>query len=184
VDLSIKEAAARLGQSERHVRYLVDKKRIPARKVGGQWRIDVAKLPRSAGQQRAAEHKQKQLQAAVEDALDLPPAARRRYSFRDLRATRVALPILHECSAALGRDHPATLALHSALEHLARGCHRFRSSDKAESYSCARDEISRCACELVIAQTEAADRLVELVEQELLSAVAGLLRRTERRGRP
>jgi hypothetical protein len=56
-----------------------------ATKVGGEWHIDVAALPTTAGQVEAALHRDQQLRATVEDALDLGDRpGRRRDSVRDL----------------------------------------------------------------------------------------------------
>jgi hypothetical protein len=66
---------------------------------------------------------------------------------------------------------------------LAQGCHRFEHTAKAESYRGARDAASLAVCELVLSGEEAAEPLVHGIEQDLMAAFAGLLRRLERRSR-
>ncbi len=105
----------------------------------------------------------------------------RRYSVRDLKAFQVALPIYWEASQALGEDHVATRALRRVLEQLARGCHRFERTQKVEAYGQARDDASLAACELLLTGSPVAESLMERVEQELMPAFAGLMRRADRR---
>ena len=66
---------------------------------------------------------------------------------------------------------------------LAQGCHRFLHSEKAESYRAARDACSLGVCELILGGRDEAAPLVRDIEQDLMAAFAGLLRRLERRRR-
>lgn len=202
--LTLQQAADALGKTARQVRYLVKQGRLPARKVGGQWLVDSADLPRSPGQDKATERKQRMLVQAIDEALDIPASARRRYSVRDLRAYKIAAPLYHQITAALGAEHPVCQALHQTLEELARGCHRYDRTTKADAYRTARDHASQAACQLALlidratgqkADTEAdlapdqnvqnvdngpALAWLDTVEQELMAALAGLIRRLER----
>ena len=190
--LTIQQAADTLGKTARQVRYLIQQGKLDASKLGGQWLIDSGQLPRSSKQQRAAERKQRMLADAVEDALELPPAsARRRYSVRDLRAFKIAAPLFADVAAALGEDHVVARELRLSLDALASGCHRYDSPDKASAYRTARDHASRAACELALmaqnqgpSETEddksPAERWLDCIEQELMAAMAGLLRRLQR----
>lgn len=182
MQLTIEEAAARLGRSARQVRYLIQTKKLPARRLGRVWIIESEDLPLSAGQTKALERRDRQLRAAVESALDLPAGGERppRYSVRDLKAFQLALPIHGAAAERLGTDHAATAALRGVLAHLARGCHRFERADKASSYREARDAASLAVCELLLVGA-GVDELVAAIEQELMSALAGLLRRLDRR---
>lgn len=183
MQLTIAEAAARLGKSQRQVRYLIQANRLPAHKFGGAWVIESESLPLSEGQAEALQRRERQLRSAVERALDLPAEADRaaRYSVRDLKAFQLALPIHRAAVESLGTEHAATASLRRVLEHLARGCHRFERTDKASSYQEARDAASLAVCELVLLGRSDTDELVTAIEQELMSALAGLLRRVDRR---
>ncbi len=183
--LSLEQAAARLGKSERQVRYLIMNNRLPAEKVAGRWLIDSDALPLSAGQQHAVERKERQLRAAVEEGLALPEASERapRYSVRDLKAFQLALPAHGKAVTLLGADHPATAALRRVLGALTRGCHRFDYGEKAEAYRLARDAASEAIVELVLCGRAEADALVCTLEQEVMAALAGLLRRLDQRRR-
>jgi hypothetical protein len=183
MQLTIKEAAARLGKSPRQVRYLILTQRLPARKLGGTWVLDSEDLPLSTGQEQALNRRERQLRSAVERALELPTGEERaaRYSVRDLKAFQIALPIHRSAVERLGSQHAAAASLQRVLEQLACGCHRFDRSDKATAYRAARDAASLAVCELVLLGRTETDDLVTSIEQELMSALAGLLRRVERR---
>lgn len=183
--LTLEQAATRLGKSTRQVLYMIRKGRLPAEKIGGRWWIESKSLPRSEAQQHSDERKQRQLRAAVEEALEIEPEAARprRYSVRDLKAFQIALPLHQQALAEFGADHPATQGLKRVLEQLTRGCHRFERSDKAEAYRAARDQASLAVCELVLAQSEVADQLIHALEQDLMAALAGLMRRVDTRKR-
>ena len=184
--LTLEQAAARLGKSERQIRYLVQNGRLAAEKVGGRWLIESDDLALSDGQRQAVERKERQLRAAVEEGLALPEASERspRYSVRDLKAFQLALPLQRQAAACLGAEHPATLALRRVLEELARGCHRFEHAEKADAYRQARDAASGAVVELLLCTRPETDALAVQIEQELMAALAGLLRRVDHRRRP
>ena len=69
------------------------------------------------------------------------------------------------------------------FEQLTRGCHRYERSDKAEAYRAARDQASLAVCELVLTESAAAAQLIHALEQDLMAALAGLMRRVDRRRR-
>ena len=181
MNLTIPQVAAMLGKSERQVRYLISKGELPARKDGGTWVIDDAALPRSDGQTAAQDRRQRQMRDAVEDVLGVSAPERRRFSICDLRAFQVGLPLLRRCEAELGGEHAATRALRAALRQLSLGCHHFERRDKAGAYRAAREAASEAAFELALSEAPAAPALLDLVEQDLLAAIAGLLRRMDRR---
>jgi hypothetical protein len=183
MELTLEEAAVKLGKSPRQVRYLIKSERVPARKVAGRWFVNLAELPQSDGQAQAESRKTRQLRAAVEEALELPsePPTTRRYSVRDLKAFQIALPLFRTAETALGAEHAATRELRSVLDELARGCHRYDRGEKAAAYRAARDAASLAVCQCLLAATPEADTLVQAIEQELMAALAGLLRRLERR---
>ncbi len=61
MQLTIEQAAARLGKSRRQIRYLIKAERLPARKFAGRWVIDseagraLPRVPRrSAGSNRGS----------------------------------------------------------------------------------------------------------------------------------
>ena len=237
VELSPEEAATKLGKSVRQIRYMMQEGRLPARKVGGRWRVKIpaaptgpavetAKAQGAAGpaaappgpavetakgqgaagpaaiatpaqgasdsaaapapgrgksdgpRQQAAARKQARLRAAVEDALELDRAPRR-YSLRDLKAFQLGLPLYQQALAVLGAEHGACRALRQMLEQLSCGCHRFDSADKATAYRAARDAASQAVCELLLLPAPGGAGLVDGIEQELMAALAGLLRRLD-----
>ncbi len=82
----------------------------------------------------------------------------------------------------MAADHPASVALKHVLESLTEGCHRFDRQEKAAAYRAARDQASRAVCELLLDASQGADELTHALEQELMAALAGLMRRMD--GRP
>ena len=183
MNLTIEEAATRLGKSARQVRYLIKNERLKARKRAGRWFIDSADLTLSTDQRQAVERKERQLRAAVEDGLGLNTESRSRprYSVRDLKAFQIGMPVLQDAAATLGKEHPATKALKHLINHLSRGCHRFQAADKSACYQEARDSASLAVSELLLEGGEVAEQMVTTIEQELMAALAGLLRRLERK---
>jgi excisionase family DNA binding protein len=184
VQLTLQQAATKLGKTSRQIRYMIQTGKLQATKSGASWRINSDALPLSERQVEAAMVKEQRTRAALEDALEPKGARRRRYSFRDLRAAKVAVPLLQAATEALGADHSAVQSMKHALKQLARGCHRYRREDKVAAYRAARDEASNSACELVIDGGAAALEFVDHIEQELMPAIAGLVRRCERQREP
>jgi hypothetical protein len=186
MQLTLEEAATRLGKSRRQVLYMIRQDRLPARKIAGHWFIDSDDLPLNEDRHRRSERKQRQFKAAVEEALEVTNEdMKARYSVRDLKALQITLPLYRKTCADLDESHPAALALRRVLEHLCRGCHRFERTEKAESYRAARDAASLAICELLLADSTSADTLIQALEQDLMAALAGLMRRmdTQRRRR-
>ncbi len=181
--LTIPQAAAQLGKTVRQVRYMIQQGSLKARKVQGRWLIDSEDLKRSEPQQAAKERKQRQLRGLVDDALEVPEELPRRYSVLDLKAFQIGLPLYRRASQDVGEKHAATAELRRMLALLTQGCHRYAQSDKASAYREARDAASLAACELVLADSEAASDLLHDIEQDLMASLAGLIRRAERRRR-
>ena len=182
--ISLEEAATRLGKTRRQIRYLIQQGKLPAEKVGGRWFVELSDADAAPQRQPVKERQQRRFQAAFEDALELDAARRPRFSLTDLKAFQIGSPLYQQASTTLGADHPATTALQRMLEHLALGCHRFNKQEKAASYREARDEASRAACALALCGHTDATPLLQSIEQDLMAAMAGLLRRLERRLRP
>jgi excisionase family DNA binding protein len=178
--LSLNEAAAALGKTRRQLVYLIEQGRLPAEKVGGRWYLDSAALEQDPATAQRAQIKQANLRDAIEDAL-LPTQRQRRYSLRDLKAFQIARPLYRKLCEHPGADHPATRHLHQCLEHLAQGCHRYTRAEKARAYQAARDAASLAALELILVEEPGPDTFPDTLEQDLMPAIAGLLRRVERR---
>ena len=184
MDLSLKQAAALCGKSERQIRYLIQQGRITAQKKNGRWVIPKENLPSSPGQAKATEARQERLQQVVEDALGLKEGAgprKRRYSVTDLRAFSGGLALHRDLSAALGTEHELLDTLRLVLVLLAQGCHSYHARDKTVAFATARER----ACELLtglllLDDAAPARKLADRVEQELIASLAGLIRRSER----
>jgi len=180
--LTLDQAAVKLGKTARQVRYLIQQGGLPADKLGGRWLIDSEALPLDETARRRRARRTDRLRDAVEEVLG-DGRERTRYSLRDLKAFQIALPIFHALQCRLGDDHAATRHLRSALDHLAQGCHRFGREEKSAAYRGARDAVSLAICELLLGDEPVLEASVDTLEQEFMPAVAGLLRRAERRER-
>lgn len=184
MQLTLKQAADRLGKSLRQVRYMVQQGKLAAVKVEGRWLIPADALPLSDGREAARARATATLDAQVEKAVEAHPEAapQRRFSVRDLKAFQLAQPLYARTREALGPEHAATLALLDTLEHLTRGCHRYAWPEKGSAYGAARDTASRAVC-LLLLEDEAAAAIATEAEQELMPALGGLIRRVERKVR-
>jgi len=185
VDISLREAAVVLGQSERQVRYAIKQGRIKATLRAGRWVVDRDSLQRGTEQR---EHRQRQLdglRASVEATLGLTEdaATHRRWSVRDLKAFQTAVPLLRGVSGlptSAGSD-AAAAALKRTVQALTRGTHEFYRERKQTAYAEARVACCDAVSELLVAGGQAAEALADRIEAELLPAIGGLLRRSERR---
>jgi excisionase family DNA binding protein len=184
MQLTLEQAAERLGKSVRQVRYLIQSGVLPATKTGGRWLIAASDLPLSEAQRAAVGRRERALREAVEQGLGLEePAPATRYSVRDLKAFQIALPLYRQGSDLLGSDHAAVAALREQHQGAAQGCHRFDHADKATAYRAGRDAASLAVCELVLTGRDEAEPLIKAIEQDLMAAFSGLLRRLDRRTR-
>lgn len=178
--LSLSQAAERLGKTRRQIRYLIQEGRLDARKDGGRWVVDSEALPESDARQAARARQEAGLRDAVDRALE--PRTAGRYSVRDVKAVVAGVPLYRQCLALLGEGADAATELRACLDHLAIGYHRWGPTDKREAYRAARDAAARAGMALLLTEQPAAAQLLDAIEQELMPAITGLVRRTERHG--
>ena len=178
--LSLSQAAERLGKTRRQIRYLIQQGRLDARKDGGRWVVDSEHLPATDERQAAKARQEAGLRDAVDRALG--PRTQGRYSLRDLKAVGAGVPLYRGTLALLGDASDAARELRACLDQLAIGYHRWGPTDKRDAYRAARDAAARAGMALLLAEPPAATGLLDGIEQELMPAIAGLLRRIERRG--
>ena len=184
MQISLVEAARMLGRSERQVRYLIKNGQIRAHKVAGRWLIDNDDLPLTDGQKEAHVRKAAEVSEVVHEALASHTKApgQKHFSVRTMKTFDHAVEACRQASALLGDEHPATRALESALVKIAQGCHRFHQREKVDGFRIAREHVSEAVARLFLLRTDEADALGTKVEGELLPGLAGLLRRSEKRG--
>jgi excisionase family DNA binding protein len=180
--LSLNQAADQLGKTRRQIRYMIEQGQLPARKDGGRWVVEAEDLPLPAPQRAARDRREDSLRDAADRALG--PRAGARWGLRDLKALQIGIPLYHRCMALTGDAAAPSESLRTALELLAIGCYRFAAGDKRDAYQSARDAVARAALALAVQGGEPAEALLAEIERELLPAIAGALRRTERRREP
>ena len=179
--LSLSQAAEQLGKTRRQIRYMIQEGRLEASKEGGRWSVDSGALPLDGPRQAAQARRLERLRDAADHALGPRPATR--WGLRDLKAIEVGVPLYRRCRDLLGEDAPPARELRTALDLLAVGAHRYSAADKRDAYRAARDATARAAMALLLAPDQGADAFFDEIERELLPAIVGALRRTERRGR-
>lgn len=178
MSLSIKEAAEILGKTRRQVAYMIEQGELPAKKSGGRWVIERADLNVDEQRQQRESRKQAQFKAVIEEAV-IP--GKQRYTLRDLKAVQLAMPIYRQLVERGAGGEKAALHIRECLEQLAVGCHRYDRQEKILAYRAARDAASLAAIELLLGQSaDASEPLLDAIEQELMPAMVGLLRRSER----
>lgn len=182
--LTLEEVAYRLGKSIRQVRYMISQHTLPATKAGKRWLVEEADLPLTEKQRSVQAKRTARLSKKVGKALTVQEShTSRSYSVQNLRAFQIAQPIYRQALAHFGGEHPAVNYLSAALEQLTIGCHRFAKSDKSAAYRQARDLSACAACSLLLSEDSVAVEISESLEQELMPAYSGLLRRSEGRFR-
>jgi len=194
MQLSLADAANALGQSQRQLRYLIQKGGLNARKQGGRWLIDSADLPLSEGQRQALAVRAAQARQALDKGLaPLEKGAKggkdedkRHYSVTDFRAYQAGMALLRELRAAEPRPSEAEHCLFLALSGLCRGCHAFQPADKVARFVAARDAAADAVVHLLLAARDEQDPChawAERLEQEFLPKVSALLASQEKRSR-
>lgn len=178
--LTLDQTAVKLGKSVRQVRYLIQQGRLPAQKLGGRWFVESDDVPTDETGRQRRFRREARLRDVAEEAVTRG-TERTRYSILDLKAFQILLPVYRELVSSLGLDQAATQHLRAALDQLTLGCHRFGRSDKVEAYRAARDAVSLALCDLIATDATRRGPIVEALEQDFMAAMAGLLRRAERR---
>ena len=180
MELSLQQTADILGKTRRQVLYMIEQGRLPGKKVGGRWVIDRAGLQVDEAMQQRTSQRQARFKTVVEDALT--PGRERHYSLRDLKAVQLATPIYRQLAAHGAGWEQAATYMRECLDQLALGCYRYDRQEKAVAYRAARDAASLACMELLLRTGAGQEEpLLSAIEQELMPAFAGLLRRNERR---
>ena len=181
MELSLKEAAQNLGKSVRQIRYLIDQKQLPARKLGARWFIREEDLPLSPGRRQARIHKVERAAHAMEQVLvQKSPKDQKSYSMTQLKAFQVGRELLQELETSLAQEHPISELLREALLEIASAFHAFNRSEKKLRFSKARDLSSRAAALILLHQPKL-ETLAQSLEQQLIPKIGGLLRHLERK---
>lgn len=189
--LTVKEAAALLGKSERTIRHLAQAGTIPAERLGNQWVFDREKLvagDADAVAARAAEvgRIRQHVEAAIEAVTPPPPDGRGFYSVREVVAFRTCSRVLAEVEGAEqpSLNHAAS-ALRDCLHRLADGFHQFAPEHKISRLLAARSACCAAIAELAHAAAHQgvakADGWADALEKEALGSLRGLIRRAESR---
>ncbi len=179
MNLSLEQAAKLLGKTRRQVLYMIDQGRLPAQKIGGRWVINREDLAIEPDTQQRAVAKQARFRATIEEALT-PGNKERRYTVRDLKAVQVATPVYRQLIERGAGCETAAAHMRACLDQLAIGCHRYDRREKTAAYRAARDAASLAAMELLLRDDNEETALLDAVEQDLMPALAGLLRRSEK----
>jgi excisionase family DNA binding protein len=199
--LSVREAAVLTGRSERTIRRLIQQGKLSADRGDAGWRVRTDRLMQWLGEHRGtgvgADRLRQELDAvlsgASKRAASSEQPSRRAYSVADLKAFNRAQPVYRRL-LALGEDSrpaagvaAAASALSEGLECLSVGCHTWRRPEKIEQYVSAREHIARAAGRLLMGVADGDTRsttcheVAAVLEQDVLPAVNGLIRKLERK---
>ncbi len=85
MELTIAQVAARLGKTDRQVRYLIQTEKLAAHMNAGRWWVRAEDLPLSEGQEAAVEREDARLTQEVTETSPEPPRVRGRRYQRGLR---------------------------------------------------------------------------------------------------
>ncbi len=193
MELSLREAATLIGRSSRTLRAQLSRGEIVGTKRNGHWTVDRHALPMTDSQRLALQSRADAVRDAVESALPSRLAERpgqRRKSVADLDAFRHA----KEAWIALRQGVPgeelspsilrAGRLLERGLLSLAEATHAFDVPSKRRVLRRARSLISRAVGHLLLSMPsippEPLRSIVVRIETEVLPAIGGLLRWTER----
>lgn len=175
MDLTIAEAAAQLGKSERAVRAQIQRGNLVAYKRGGRWLLPKHKLPLTAAEHSRLAAKVDQVRDAVERALPEP--------FRQARTTLSVNAVFVELQGLHGRltgapttGEPIVTAATDAIQALAEAHFEFDKGRKLAALRRARARLSH-ACALLLLG-EAASIGAE-IEMSLMPKLGGLIRWAE-----
>ena len=183
MDLSLKEAARMLDKSQRQLRYMIHNGELPAKKVRERWRIKREDLPLTDGQARAHERKLSQVSRMVDSVLQSPSKKKKHYSVLDLKVFQVGKNLFRHVIEGLTEDHAAGQALRESLVLIGNGCHAYDVRQKQSAYLRAREMASRAVVLLFLDENKSTTAMAQTLETEYLAALAGLIRRTEEKGK-
>jgi len=189
MDLTLREAAARLQVRPRTLRDRIRRGEQPAYKRGRQWMIRPADLPLTEAQRAAVQSGDVVLHGAVDAAIPRHLKSKLGATTLDqLDVFTAGRALLAELRAAGGHEEAAA-ALRSALHGVAIGHHRFAPKAKVEAFEQARGDLSRAVADLWLdpeASAEAtrwasaeATRWASAIEARVIPRLGGLIRWSE-----
>ena len=191
--VSLTDAATLLGKTPRQVRYLIKQGRLPAKKVGGAWRIDTSELPLTESQRAALLERVEAVQGAIAETLKPAAAAAQEqgrsaskpekapFMVTQLRPFQLGAAVYAEIVA----DDPARERLRQCPSHGTRACHAFHPGDKTSRLAEARDLGADVVTWLRLHNGDQGERSAwaDRLEQDVLPAISRLLGAHERRAR-
>ena len=155
MELSIREAAAILGRSQRTLRSQVARGEIPGVKRGRSWFIKREHLPLTESQRAALQSRAGDVREAVEAQLPSRMATwagDRKRRLADLDAFRLAASVHAELTTeADPASAAAAVLLHDALLHLAEADFVYERATKLTAVDRARSGVGRAAATLLLA---------------------------------
>ncbi|MEM7678310.1 MAG: helix-turn-helix domain-containing protein [Myxococcota bacterium] len=181
--LTLPEAAALIGRSERQIRYLIQQGKLAAKKQGRRWLVDKSALDKMPERRRRHAQRLESMEATVRETLSLPAEGENpKWSVLSMRVVTYARSVHTAVVETFSESHPAAVAAASTVRCLVRGGHAFRPADKLAHYATARTAACDTLTEVLLAPLET-QALIRQIESDLLPALAGLLRRAEKKQR-
>ena len=188
MELSVREAAALLDRSPRTLRAQLARGELPAVKRSGQWWVHRRDLPLTEAQRRRAADKAESVRRAVDDVLPSRLDGKVGRSVADLDAFRHGAALLAEVRAdtevSEALRERAAAGLEEALLALSEAVLHFDRNAKLEAVERSRRGFARVVGMLLveagIPPAEPVHAWVQALERDVLKAVAGFARWTEK----
>ncbi len=184
--LSVKEAAAFMGRSQRTVRAQLARGELPGVKRDGRWWIERHQLPLTESQRRALQAKADDVRTAVENALPSRTARRsgdRSRSVADLDAFRLGADVLALLRAAepgqldeASRQRACESLERSLLALAEAALHFDRQAKRGAIDRCRSSLASTVGLLLLTGQDDTVTGWARQLEDGMASAVAGFAR--------
>lgn len=196
--ITLKEAAGLVKKSPRHLRKLLETGKLQGSKHNGIWRVRREDLAEAFPDYQAElKAKLDEVRGQVDATLDKIGHSNKVYPNQSLgnlkvwQRLRPVFKLLREVESQAGEERPqlnqAIQWIHQAALSLATGYHEYHDVAKASAYRESRNWLSLAVGQLLLQQDDPRQAnsdigvVIELLEQDVLSALGGLIKRMEKK---
>lgn len=190
MELRIEEAAKLLGKSARQIRYMIETKRLPARREGKTWKIRKEDLPLTEGQERAKERKEEKVKNIAEEILGKQSKSlgqdiiekRMHYALKNQSSFTLSQEAYQRAKLIFGDTHYISKVLKRGLLYITLAWYEYASAQRIIWLQQARLRMCKALTELLTIpeRTPEMNALSELIEIHIIAGINGLARHAER----
>lgn len=193
-EVTVQEASELLGVTTRSVLNYIKSKEIEAIKVGKSWYIKRPSLDSFSNRFGFSHRQKEQAQNNPNPTIDVrkdrsdyaQEEKSKKFSVKNLRAFKLTKEILgksevKEMIKETGLERKIEDHFHSALSHLGSGYYAFHLKDKIKLYERSRIELGAALALIYFSEDEKElnKKVLETLEDELLPAYSGLIKRLD-----